>query len=178
MHPSWRKESGERTQQLEEMTRTDPLTGLLNVRYLNETLTRAIRSAQRHLEPLSIVFMDINEFKMINDIHGHQRGDEILRIVSAAIKKVSRLEDSCFRYGGDEFCLILPNCLEDQAQTIYIDRLNFEIKQSRENVTLSIGIIQTGPDVYDEPDILVSKVDEKMYAAKKLFRSGAENQAS
>jgi diguanylate cyclase (GGDEF)-like protein len=161
----------ERTQQLEEMTRIDPLTGLLSKRYLNETLIRAIRSAQRLFNPLSIVFMDINDFKAINDIHGHQRGDEILRTVASAIKKVSRLEDSCFRYGGDEFCLILPNCLAEQADDIYINRLNFEIDQSLNDVTLSIGIIQTGPNEFDEPDELVRKADERMYAAKKKFKS-------
>jgi hypothetical protein len=99
----------ERTAQLEELSRIDPLTGLLNVRGLNDTLTRVLRAAQPRSELVCVVYIDINDFKIINDTHGHQAGDEILRVVGTSIKKVSREEDSCFRYGGDEFCLILPH---------------------------------------------------------------------
>ncbi|MCK9634707.1 MAG: protoglobin domain-containing protein [Methylobacter tundripaludum] len=160
----------ERTQQLEELTRIDSLTGLLSVRYLNETLTRTLRTAQRRHEPVSIVYMDINEFKAINDTQGHPHGDHILRAVGAAIKKISREEDCCFRYGGDEFCLILPNCEEEPAREIYINRLNIEISRCLKNVTLSVGIVQTGPDKYGEPDALIRQADEEMYAAKKASK--------
>lgn len=164
----------ERTQQLEELTRVDSLTGLLNVRYLNETLTRTLRVAQRRSEPVTIVYIDINDFKGINDTQGHPSGDQILRKVGAAIKKISRVEDCCFRYGGDEFCLILPNCQEDQAREIYINRLNAEISQCLNNVTLSIGIVQTGPDNYVEPDALVHQADQKMYVAKKITKTNGK----
>lgn len=161
----------ERTKQLEELTRVDSLTGLLNVRYLNETLTRLVRIAQRRREPVSIAYMDINEFKAINDTLGHPHGDHILREVGAAIQKVSREEDYCFRYGGDEFCLILPNCLEEHARELYIKRLNAEISQRLDDVTLSVGILQTGPDQYGEPDTLIRQADELMYAAKKAAKT-------
>ncbi|MGD0958174.1 MAG: GGDEF domain-containing protein [Methylomonas sp.] len=160
----------ERTQELETLTRIDSLTGLLNVRFLNEALTRILRIAQRRSEPVSIAYLDINDFKAINDTQGHLRGDEILHTIGAAIKRISRDEDSCFRYGGDEFCLILPNCREEQAREIYMDRLNAEIKQHAENVTISLGIVQTGPVEYGEPDELVRLADERMYAAKKVFK--------
>lgn len=161
----------ERTEQLEELTRIDSLTGLLNVRYLNETLTRILRIAQRRSEPVSIVYLDINDFKTINDVHGHQRGDEILCLVGAAIKKVSRLDDSCFRYGGDEFCSVLPNCREEQAQELYITRLNAEIKKNLADISLSVGIIQTGPNEYVEPDALIHEADKRMYTAKKASKN-------
>lgn len=166
----------ERTQQLEQMTRIDSLTGLLSVRYLTETLTQTLRSAQRRSEPVSIVYIDINDFKAINDAQGHQRGDEILRIVAAAIKRVSRIEDRCFRYGGDEFCLILPNCLEIHAQDIYITRLNTVIKQELEDVNLSVGIVQTGPNEFEEPNLLVNQADFRMYEAKKKFKAAEGTQ--
>jgi len=161
----------ERTQQLEELTRVDSLTGLLNVRYLNETLTRTLRIAERRAEPVSIAYLDINDFKIINDTQGHLCGDNILRAVGAAIKQISRAEDSCFRYGGDEFCLVLPNCREEQAREIYMTRLNAELKKSSKNVALSIGIVQTGPEKFGEPDALVQQADEKMYAAKKASKT-------
>lgn len=157
----------QRTAQIEEMMRVDGLTGLLNVRYLVETLTIAIRSAQRRNEAVSLVYLDVDKFKSINDRLGHQRGDEILRTVGAAIKHVSRVDDYAFRYGGDEFCVILPNCTEDTAKEIYVTRLNAEIQRTEPELTLSAGIIQTGPTEYVDPDTLIRNADTKMYEAKK-----------
>jgi diguanylate cyclase (GGDEF)-like protein len=160
----------ERTRQLEEITRVDALTGLLNVRYLTETITRTLRSAQRRSEPVSVVYIDIDNFKIVNDTQGHQNGDEILHVIGMIIKQISRMEDCCFRYGGDEFCLVLPNCREDEARELYLNRLNVEVKKHLDDVTLSIGIVQTGPTDYEEPDALIRQADEKMYAAKKLLK--------
>lgn len=161
----------ERTAQLEELSRVDPLTGLLNVRGLNDTLTRVLRAAQRRFEPVCVVYIDINDFKIINDTHGHQAGDEILRIVSDSIQKVSRVDDSCFRYGGDEFCIILPNCTEAEAKEMYINRLRNEITKQMENVTISVGILQAGPDEYPEPDAFIHRADQNMYLDKKVHKA-------
>lgn len=161
----------ERTRQLEELSRVDPLTGLQNVRHLKETLTKLLRSAQRRGEPVSLVYIDVNDFKKINDIQGHQRGDEILRTVGLSIKSVSRADDSCYRYGGDEFCIILPDCREEQAREIYTVRLNEHISRRLDKVSLSIGIVQTGPNEYLDVDTLVKQADEKMYTAKKAFKA-------
>lgn len=166
----------ERTRQLEELSRVDPLTGLQNVRYLKETLTRTLRGAQRRGEPVSIVYIDVNDFKKINDTQGHQRGDDILRTVGLSIKSVSRADDSCYRYGGDEFCIVLPNCREEQALEIYTVRLNEHISRRLDKVSLSIGIAQTGPNEYLEVDALVKQADEKMYAAKKAFKAQLQPQ--
>ncbi|MGY3957941.1 protoglobin domain-containing protein [Aeromonas popoffii] len=160
----------ERTQQLEEMSRTDSLTGLLSVRHLQENLTRTLRTCQRRAEPVVIAYLDINDFKQINDTQGHQRGDEILRIVGDCIRKVSRAEDYCFRYGGDEFCLILPNCNEDQARDVYLQRLTNALKEQIDDVTLSIGMVQTGPMQFDEGHSLIRLADERMYAAKRAMK--------
>jgi diguanylate cyclase len=145
----------ERTAQLEELSRTDPLTGLLNVRQMEETVTKILRGAQRRSEPVSAVYMDIDEFKSINDTNGHQRGDEILRIVGAAIKSVSRQEDCCFRYGGDEFCVVLSNCMEEQARKIFVARLNDAMKAANHDISISTGIAQTGPDDYVDANTLI-----------------------
>jgi diguanylate cyclase (GGDEF)-like protein len=157
----------ERTQQLEEMSRTDALTGLLSVRHLQENLTRTLRTCQRRSEPVVIAYLDIDDFKQINDSQGHQRGDEILRIVGDCIRKVSRAEDCCFRYGGDEFCLILPNCNEEQARDVYLQRLTNALAEQISDVTLSIGLVQTGPVQFDEGNSLIRLADERMYAARR-----------
>lgn len=160
----------ERTKQLEELNRTDALTGLLNVRHLNELLLLSLRTCQRRAEPMAIAYLDIDNFKKINDTEGHQRGDEILRIVGNCIRQVFRAEDSCFRYGGDEFCLILPNCNESQARDIYLKRLINTVKEQLGDLTLSIGIVQTGPEHYDDGLNLIRLADERMYAAKKALK--------
>lgn len=161
----------ERTEQLEEMSRVDSLTGLLNVRHLNEILTPTLRACQRRSEILSMVYIDINDFKIVNDTKGHLFGDEILRVVSGAIKKVSRIEDSCFRYGGDEFCIVLPKCTKEQAKDMYLDRLNRELKKTGKNISISVGIVETGPKKYMTPDAIIRAADERMYIEKSKMKS-------
>lgn len=161
----------ERTRKLEDMNRIDTLTGLLNVRHLNEQLQLTLRSCQRRSEPVAIAYLDIGNFKQINDTEGHQRGDEILRIVGSCIRQVFRAEDCCYRYGGDEFCLILPNCNESQARDIYLKRLDLAIKERLAGLSLSIGIVQTGPEHYDEGINLIRLADERMYAAKRALKN-------
>ena len=165
---SLEKKVQERTQHLERLASTDPLTGLQNIRFLYQTLTRTLRAAQRRSEYVSVVFLDINDFKAINDTHGHQRGDELLRVVGAAIQQISRLEDSCFRYGGDEFCMILPNCREAEAHGLYIGRLNAALKHRVENIRLSIGIAEAAPGAAIEPAELIRLADKRMYQTKRM----------
>lgn len=164
----------ERTQQLEKLARTDPLTGLLNTRFLNETLERTLHRARRRSDPVTFVYFDIDDFKKINDIEGHQRGDEVLRMIGDVFRKVSRAEDRCFRYGGDEFCIILTNCTESQASEIYMRRFNEVLRKYRQDVFLSIGIFQTGPDHYDDPETVIRRADHKMYEAKRAFKSARQ----
>ncbi|WP_373973641.1 diguanylate cyclase [Chitinibacter sp. SCUT-21] len=161
----------ERTKQLEEVSRTDPLTGLLNVRQLSETLTKALRQADRRHEPLALAYIDINDFKLINDTHGHQRGDEILRFVADAIEQVSREEDTCFRYGGDEFCVLLPNCSREQAEEIFMRRLYEEMLKREECISLSIGCASTIPGQAMTPEALLRAADANMYIMKNAFKS-------
>ncbi|BCN92371.1 sensor histidine kinase [Thiomicrorhabdus immobilis] len=168
------KKVKERTIQLEMVSRTDPLTGLLNVRHLNEILTQILRAAQRRLEPVSVAYLDINDFKQINDEEGHQRGDEILRTVASAINRVSREEDQCFRYGGDEFCIVLPQCTENQASEIYSRRLIEEIQQHEPELTISVGYMQAGPVEYPTAEEIIHLADQHMYQAKHNFKHNNE----
>jgi len=164
----------ERTRQLEEMSRTDALTGLLNVRHLQDIVTTVLRGAQRRSEPVAAIYIDVNDFKQINDTQGHQRGDEILRIVGKSIKDVARTEDNCIRYGGDEFCIILANCREDQAREIFVDRLVRQIQAELDDVTISVGVAQTGPNEYVDATTLIRLADEKMYAAKQAHKNARQ----
>ena len=168
----------ERTRQLEEMTRIDALTGLQNVRFLADTLAHDLRAAQRRSEPVTLVYIDVDDFKLINDSMGHQYGDEVLRKLGAAIRSVSRIEDHCFRYGGDEFCVILPNCTEAQAQDVYWRRLTLLLERTATvtDVSLSIGIAQTGPDSFVEAEELIHEADQRMYSTKKANKENRQDQ--
>jgi diguanylate cyclase len=166
----------ERTQQLEEIARIDPLTGLINRRYLQDALTQSLRTAQRRAEPISIAFLDIDHFKQINDTLGHHRGDEVLSAIGAALLSFSRAADSCFRYGGDEFCVILPNCRETDAMVLYCQRLQDHVAQTIPDISLSVGICSTGPNEYIEANEMLSRADTRMYEAKALVhRNGNGN---
>lgn len=159
----------ERTLQLETLSRTDHLTGLLNVRYLDEILTKVLRAAQRRNEPVTIAYIDVNDFKIINDTRGHQQGDEILRIVAESLKAVSRVEDNCFRYGGDEFCVVMANCTLEDANA-WKERLIQNMNRYENVPSLSIGIVQTGPNEYISSEELIHQADAKMYAIKKVMK--------
>lgn len=161
----------ERTQQLEMLSRTDPLTGLLNMRHLDETLNRSLRFALRRGEPVILAYLDINDFKIINDTLGHQRGDEILKMVANALRVVSRAEDFCFRQGGDEFCVVMINCCLADAEQ-WKNRLLETLEAERNSPRLSIGFAQTGPDRYVSAAELIRMADEAMYAAKKRMKGG------
>ncbi|OHX12207.1 diguanylate cyclase [Chromobacterium sphagni] len=165
-----------RTRQLEELSRTDPLTSLLNRRYLDETLTRVLRSAQRRHEKVTMVYLDVDDFKAINDTEGHQHGDEILRVLGETINRISRVEDGCFRYGGDEFCIVLPNCSRRLAEENFVQRLRAELDISLPGVKLSVGCVETGPDDFVSPEALVGMADQHMYTVKQQHRLESETE--
>ncbi len=160
----------ERTQQLEDISRIDPLTGVSNRRHLNDAIDRVLRAAQRRHEPVTALYFDVNDFKYINDHFGHLYGDKVLAVIGELLRTGGRSEDLCFRYGGDEFFVLLPNCHEDEARNVYWRRLRARFAERFENVTLSMGVYQTGPESYDSPENLIKLADTRMYEAKRHFK--------
>lgn len=156
----------QRTEELEKLSRTDALTGLLNTRHLKDILTTSIRRAERRAEPLTLAYLDVDNFKTINDIEGHQRGDTILVNVAKAIQQTTRMEDSGFRYGGDEFCVILSNCTEKHAHEKFEQRFIENLKCFEKDLVISIGYAQTGIESYDTADDLIKRADKIMYINK------------
>lgn len=154
---------------LRQQSITDDLTSLYNASHLGPTLERVLSSAQRRGEPVSLVFLDLDDFKLINDAHGHLRGDEVLRQVGRTLLANSRREDCCFRYGGDEFVVVLPNCSLDQVHQHYLPRLLQAFDQLGLNV--SHGACDTGPGRYLSGQALLRHADELMYACKREHRS-------
>ncbi|MDD2544657.1 MAG: GGDEF domain-containing protein [Burkholderiaceae bacterium] len=161
----------ERTQQLEALSRTDPLTGLENQRHLRETLIHMLRSAQRRSEPVTVAYIDLNDFKAINDTYGHQHGDEALRAMAEALRSNSRHEDVCYRIGGDEFCVLLPNSRSEDIRHSFIERTQQALARSRSDLTFSVGLAHTGPTDYVDADTLIRQADERMYEDKRARKA-------
>lgn len=159
---------GAHAQEMEGLSRIDPLTGLLNVRDLMPLLNEVIYRAQQELQPLTVVFIDINDFKKMNDEYGHMFGDQVIQAVATALKHYARDEDYCFRYGGDEFLVVLPNCTEDSAQSSFIPRVLDHLTVLQNEVRLSIGLHQIdSKSGYIDSSSLIREADCKMYEVKK-----------
>jgi len=155
----------ERTSQLQELALRDALTALYNQRGLRDYLRRELKSAKRYKKNFALAYIDIDHFKQINDHHGHLAGDGVLRTLGEAIQKSCRETDFPCRYGGDEFCLALPDCSLSEAKDV-CDRIIDLFSNRIADVTFSIGIAQTGPHDFLDPDALIGAADSKMYEAK------------
>lgn len=161
---------------LRALTVRDPLTGLYNRRYMEETFDREIQRAMRKQQPLSVIMADIDGFKNINDTAGHVLGDEALVRVSAFLMKNIRASDVACRFGGDEFCLILPDCsLEEgirRANTLRyeVEHMSQICDKSFECVTLSFGVAAM-PDDGVTREALLGAADSALYSSKRAGRN-------
>lgn len=155
----------ERTRELEELSGRDPLTELHNRRFFAESLIAEIKRGKRTAKPVSLLYLDLDGFKKINDREGHLAGDEVLRIVAQTIASLCRSCDVSCRYGGDEFCILLPATYALGAK-VFAKRLLVEFADRCEMLTVSIGVAQAGPDVWPSPNELIDAADRAMYSAK------------
>jgi diguanylate cyclase (GGDEF)-like protein len=159
---------------LRAASRTDPLTGLANRRAFDERLRSEIARAGRHGQPLSVLVVDIDEFKRINDTWGHDKGDEVLVWVARFLQSQLRLTDIACRIGGDEFVVILPATARDGAEAL-VARLRETLGglrgTSEHPVNMSFGLAALGPGCATS-EALVAAADRAMYAAKGRGRHG------
>lgn len=156
----------ERTKQLEQQARLDPLTNIYNRRAMQDVLSRELTVARRRETNLSLVYFDVDNFKTINDTQGHVKGDEVLKYIAEISLICIREIDVACRYGGDEFCLILPECDSVNAKVICAKILQ-KFAEKYPDLSLSMGVSETGPGAYVDSDALIRSADEKMYEAKK-----------
>lgn len=162
--------------ELLEQAIRDPLTGLYNRRYLNETLSREIKLTTRNKKPLSIIAMDVDHFKKINDAYGHQVGDLFLIEIAKLIKKYARGSDFICRSGGEEFLMVLPSATlsiaEKRAETLRKKCARITILHEGKplKVTLSLGVA-TYPDHGQEAEEVMIKADKALYKSKRSGRN-------
>ncbi len=152
-----------------EMARTDPLTGIANSRFFYERVAGEINRAKRTNEPMTFVYLDVDNFKDINDTHGHSGGDTLLRLIAATLTGNIRAMDILARIGGDEFILLLPNTGFDEAQTTIL-RLQKNLLETLARqgwpVTFCFGMVTCLKPPANVDD-MIKAADRLMYAAKK-----------
>jgi diguanylate cyclase (GGDEF)-like protein len=176
-----RAEWQERAKEFQLMSITDPLTGLLNRRYLQERMNEEVNRSKRYDYPMSFLMIDIDEFKTYNDLNGHQAGDQALQITAHSLKVALRSADVACRYGGEEFGILLPHTTVTEASVI-AERMRQRVAeteyphgktQPKGVVTISIGIATLHKNV-DTPDRIIAAADRALYSAKRKGKNRIE----
>ena len=158
---------------LRRISITDPLTTLLNRRYFEERIAEEMERSKRHRQPFSLIILDIDNFKNLNDSYGHLYGDEILKTTTSVIRRCVRIIDIAARYGGEEFAIILPTTDKNDAGII-AERIRSEIEATvclvkdtgtTLNITVSLGIASF-PEDASAAEELINNADRALYRAK------------
>lgn len=156
----------------------DPLTGLFNRRHVEAILTAELARSRRHGTPLSVLLVDVDHFKSVNDRYGHPAGDQVLVQLARVMSRVVRVGDTCARLGGEEFCIVLPHTDSPKAAHA-AERLHRVVRalrlqgESQIRVTVSIGVSTThgpGDDHPREMRDLLARGDRALYEAKRTGR--------
>jgi diguanylate cyclase (GGDEF)-like protein len=165
---------------LKHLVGVDALTGIANRRHFDRALEREVRRARRDKQPLSLVFLDLDEFKLFNDSYGHTHGDEVLRKVAQTLDETFRRGgDLVARYGGEEFAVVLPG-VDGRRAGLYAERLRrriwrlaipYNASQLTDRVTISGGVATVYPPAIVTPDALLFAADKALYRAKCLGRN-------
>jgi diguanylate cyclase (GGDEF)-like protein len=162
-------EKMEMIRQLEERANKDSLTGLYNTRFFSEAILREIARAERQHSPLSLLLIDIDDFKKINDTHGHIGGNDVLKNLAQIFQRAVRITDVLVRIGGDEFGVLLPGT--DRSGAMHVAE-NIRSRVETAGTTVSIGLADylrgSGPEV------LQIQADQALYRAKQLSKNRVE----
>jgi len=161
---------------IQQLTITDDTTGLHNVRHLYKVLSQELSRSRRSKQPLSLAFLDLDRFKQVNDVHGHLVGSELLASTGMRLQELSRKQDWCFRYGGDEFVILMPETSAKAALTRANDLLHAlmgtELRMKnglKLTVRASVGLA-TAPDDGATVHGIIGIADERMYKVKNSGR--------
>lgn len=171
-------------QRLKRLAAVDALTGIANRRHFDRVLDRELRRARREQLPLSLIFLDLDDFKRFNDTYGHGRGDEVLRRVALTLDETFRRGgDLVARYGGEEFAVVLPG-VDARRASLYAERLRRRIwrlaiantaSAVADRITISAGVATLAPALpgfhNSTPDGLLRTADQALYKAKCLGRN-------
>jgi diguanylate cyclase (GGDEF)-like protein len=166
----------ETNKELHQLSITDGLTGLLNRKHILELLDKEISRSRRYGQPVSILMLDIDHFKNVNDTYGHQTGDAVMRRLADCFYEAVRENDMVGRYGGEEFLILLPDSNAQNgiqtAQRIRKMVRDLEIETSGENVTVTVSIgVSSYPQYGQDADAVICAADAALYQAKSNGRN-------
>ncbi len=164
-----------RSQNLERAALTDALTGMQNRRYFDDALKEYLGEFRRVEKPVGLMIVDLDHFKQINDAHGHDVGDEVLRAVAGCLKDMTRYHDVVARLGGEEFAVVAPN-MDMEMMVRFAERIRKAIGgmaivsgNVRLKITASVGLAVW--DRKESADVLFRRADQQLYEAKKTGRN-------
>lgn len=159
-----------RAEEFHKLSVLDPLTGLYNRRFADQRLAEEVARSQRHGHHLSVLVLDLNRFKLINDQYGHIAGDTVLKSFSERLKKAVRYSDLPVRSGGDEFMVILTDCHVEQVQSLLsrLQGIEVEFRDQKIPVTFAAGC--TGYREGDTVEEMVHRADVALYENKRAGR--------
>jgi diguanylate cyclase (GGDEF)-like protein len=160
-------------EKLHDLANHDLLTGLYNRRHFDHLLSGEIARATRYGHPLALIMIDIDRFKNVNDTHGHQKGDQVLRVVAALVRENTRTNDMVARYGGEEMTIILPQADRTRAAAV-AEKIRAIVEaqtpaQAGLEVTVSLGVAALG-EKQTAAD-LIARADSALYQAKRSGRN-------
>ncbi|WP_395345715.1 diguanylate cyclase [Ningiella sp. W23] len=162
--------------ELKVISRVDGLTRLYNRRYWQERFEREYKLSLRNKKPISVLILDIDHFKKVNDTHGHQAGDKVIQSLAMLIRKATRETDICGRYGGEEFVVLLPDTTAETAKIVgerirkVSERYVVTHDETEINFTISAGIAEFNA-VYNTPLQWLEAADQALYKAKEGGRN-------
>jgi diguanylate cyclase (GGDEF)-like protein len=161
---------------IQHLTITDDTTGLYNVRHLYDVLGRELKRSKKNKLPVSLAFLDLDRFKLVNDVHGHLIGSELLAQTGRRLQELSRKQDLCFRYGGDEFVILMPETSHQAAVDLAkathkgLMETEFAMKDGlRLRIGSSVGVA-TAPGDGAQVHAVIGTADARMYAVKSNGR--------
>lgn len=160
-----------RGDELKTLAVLDPLTGLYNRRLAEERLKEEVSRAQRHHQPLTVMMIDLDDFKQINDAFGHAAGDRVLRECAAHLKKATRVSDVTARLGGDEFVVLLIECSEAQASKVLTHLGPFDVDFMGNKIPVAFSIGYAEYQQADNPAALLDRADKRLYEAKRSHKA-------
>ena len=169
-------ENAQDVARIQQLTITDDATGLYNVRHLYKMLEQELERGSRLRQPISLAFIDLDRFKLVNDAHGHLIGSELLMRVGGRLKQLSREKDMCFRYGGDEFVILMPDTSAMdafmQATKLHQELMNTRFRMSNGldlSASASVGLA-TCPPENAAVHAIIGAADARMYEVKSNGR--------
>ncbi len=155
---------------LRNLAMIDPLTGLYNRRFAEQRLTAEVARSERRGHPLTVLTLDLNNFKEINDTYGHPAGDQVLQEFGSRLNKVIRGSDLAVRLGGDEFLVLLPECTLEQLELVLERLSSFELDWQGQKIPVTFSAGWKNYEKGDRPEEMLAGADQALYTNKRATK--------